>query len=105
MNTEREVIISKIIDGKSVRIRESFFIKNNPDIYKQIVEFCSLISDIKFIQKIWHWVNDVPTYYICKCGKRTSFNRNYKDGYKISCSSKCSQSNKDTKEKTKPKEQ
>jgi hypothetical protein len=59
------------------------------------------LEDISFKEKMWLWVNDMSTYYTCICGKRTNFNKNWNDGYKKYCSSKCSQSNPLTKEKRK----
>ena len=101
MSTGKKETIIKIIDGKPTRIRESFFIKNYIDEYNDIIGYCINISDIPFVQKIWHYVNDYPTYYLCRCGNRTSFNRNWIDGYRKSCSPKCAQSNNDVKEKRK----
>jgi hypothetical protein len=55
--------------------------------------------DIEFKQRIWHWISNIPGYYNCKCGKRTTFNKNWLDGYRLYCSNKCSQSDNKTKEK------
>lgn len=97
---ERKKIILDILNGSSTRLRYSYFLNNHFDIFNNIINFCVDI-DIPFNQKIWHWVNDKPTYYLCKCGNRTNFNKNWLNGYKIYCSSKCSQSNIETKEKRK----
>ena len=80
------------------RFRVSYFTKNYPDILLLIDNFCEEI-DVPFNQKVWHWVNNFTGYYYCMCGERTSFNRNWLDGYKKYCSPKCSQSNNSTKEK------
>jgi hypothetical protein len=68
-------------------------------ILNEIQTFCEEILDLPFVQKIWHWVNDINTYYLCKCGKKITFNKNWIDGYRGGCSAKCSQSNLETKEK------
>ena len=78
----------------------SYFDKNYPEVLEKIQNFCSNI-DVPFKQMIWHWVNDYPNYYLCKCGEKVSFNRNWLDGYKKSCSAKCAQSDKSVKEKRK----
>lgn len=93
-------IINDILCGSSSRMRRSYFAKNYPDILDQIEQFCSNI-DVPFKQMIWHWVNVVSELPKCECGKKTSFNRNWLDGYKKSCSAKCAQSKKSTKEKRK----
>ena len=96
---DRIKIIDKILDGSPSRFRESYFSKNSPSVYSDILRYCVNISDLKFVQKVWHWVNDFPQYYRCRCGKSTSFNRNWKDGYRKYCSAKCAQSDLSTKEK------
>lgn len=99
MNTEKLLIISKIILDTPVRMRESFFINNFYNEYNIINEYCLDIDDLPFKQKIWHWVNDKNTYFLCRCGKKTTFNKNWKDGYRNSCSPKCAQQDNSTKEK------
>jgi hypothetical protein len=99
MQTDKIELISNIIDSKSSRLRESYFINNYSSVYNEIISFCKEISDISFIQKLWHYVNNIPNYYLCDCGKKTSFNRNWKEGYRKTCSPKCAQSNLTTKEK------
>jgi hypothetical protein len=94
-------IILDLIDGKSVRLRETYFNKYYNDIYNQIVEYNSNISNLPFIEKIWHWVNDKPDYIKCQCGKDVMFNRNWLHGYKYGCSAKCTQNNPETKLKRK----
>lgn len=101
MDSERMLIIKNILDNKSSRLRESYFKNNYNEIYEEIYEFSKNINDIPFVQKVWHYVNDYNNYYLCKCGNKTSFNRNWLDGYKKSCSAKCAQSDDDVKEKRK----
>ena len=97
MNDERFKKINDIIDGKSVRLREKYVQKNYNTIYSDIINYCSNINDLPFIQKIWHYVNDVPNYFLCTCGNKTTFNRNWLDGYRRSCSAKCAQKDEDVK--------
>ena len=94
-------IINKIIKGSSSRLREKYFIDNYPNIHNQISTFCSHIEDLPFKQKIWHWVNNYSNFYTCSCGKKTSFNTNWLDGYRSYCSPKCAQNNNISKERRK----
>jgi hypothetical protein len=102
MNTsERKELIIKILDGSSNRLRESYFISNYNSISDEINLFCSKINFLPFKQKIWHWVNDIDTEFLCKCGKKVSFNKNWIDGYRKACSPRCSQNDEQTKNKRK----
>jgi len=101
MVTDRIKLIDEIIDDKSVRLRESYFLNNHIEIHSIITDFCIDIDDLIFKQKIWHWINDINVYFVCKCGEKTTFNRNWKDGYRKYCSPKCAQTDKKTKEKRK----
>jgi hypothetical protein len=94
-------IIDKILQNEGNRLRESYFIKNSPHILDEILQYCNIITHLPFKQKIWHWVNDDPTEYLCKCGNPTTFNKNWKDGYRKYCSAKCSATDTSTKEKRK----
>lgn len=98
---DRFKIISDILNNSPNRLRESFFIKNHIDVYDKILEFSSGIIGISFKERIWHWVNNITSEYLCKCGNRTTFNKNWKDGYRRCCSPKCAQTDKSTKEKRK----
>ncbi len=93
--------ILKIIDNNPSRLRESYFINNYPEIHEVIINY-TLNLDLPFKQRIWHYLNDVQEYVTCKvCGSRVSFNKNWLQGYKLYCSSKCTQSNIETKKKRK----
>jgi hypothetical protein len=94
-------IIENIIKGSPNRLRDSYFIKNNKDIYDEIIDYTSDISDIRFPFKIWHWVNNRPDYVSCYCGGRVSPKMNWRDGYKEFCSNKCSSNNESTRYKLK----
>jgi hypothetical protein len=97
MDESKLKILSSITEDKSNRLRESYLSKY--DVYTDIINFCNL--EIPFIQKIWHWANNYPNEYTCPCGNKTTFNRNWKDGYKKYCSPKCAQKEPTTKEKRK----
>lgn len=101
MITERFNKIKEITQSKPTRLREVYFINNFPDIHSQINLFCYNISELKFVQKIWHWVNNKENYFLCKCGKPTTFHKNWTEGYRIYCSAKCAQTQEETKEKRK----
>ena len=98
MNLEKLKQLEEITENIPNRLRESYLSKY-VDLYNSIINYTNL--DVPFIQKIWHWVNDFQNEFTCQCGNKTSFNRNWKDGYKKYCSAKCTQSNNDTKEKRK----
>ena len=93
--------IDEILQDKGNRLRESYFNKNYPDILEDIKSFCINLTDLPFNQKLWHWVNDYPNNFTCKCGNTTTFNKNWKDGYRKYCSAKCSATDLSTKEKRK----
>lgn len=93
--------ILKIIEGSPNRIRESYFKNNHIDTYNSIINFTLNISDLPFIQKLWHWVENKPYYFTCGCGNKTTFNKNWRNGYRNFCSQKCSSSDKLTQEKRK----
>ena len=99
MIEERKKIILDILDGSSSRLRESFFDKNYEELVSTINDFCSNIEDISFKEKLWYWVNDIDNNFLCCCGNKTTFNKNWLDGYRNYCSPKCAQSDKLTKEK------
>jgi hypothetical protein len=100
MERERLLKIEEIHKGSSSRLRETYFVNNFQEVYLIIMDFTKEI-DVPFIQRIWHWVNDLPTYFTCKCGNKTTFNRNWLDGYRIACSPKCAQSEESVKSKRK----
>jgi hypothetical protein len=94
-------IILSITNGSPNKLRERYFIKNNISLYNEIIYYTHNISDINFKCKIWHWVNNEPSYILCECGNRLSFNMNWLDGYKKYCSNKCSANNKQLRENSK----
>ncbi len=94
-------IIENIIKGSPNRLRDSYFIKNHKDVYNEIIDYTSDISDIKFSFKVWHWVNNISNYVTCYCGVRVSPKMNWRDGYKEFCSNKCSANSESTRNKLK----
>ena len=99
MREDRKKAILEILDGSPSRLRESFFDKNYTDLKKSIDDFCINIENISFKEKMWHWTNEIDVPFTCKCGKGTTFNKNWLDGYRQYCSPKCAQSDKATKDK------
>lgn len=94
-------IILEFSKNSPNRMRESYFKNNNISLYNDIIEYCSVIPNKPFKNKIWHWVNSINYDVLCNCGKPVSFNMNWKDGYKCFCSNKCSSNSVETKEKLK----
>ena len=88
--------VQKLLNGSPTRLREQYFIKNDIDLYNEI----NLIKiEVTFKEKLWYWVNGISVPYTCKCGNSTTFNKNWLDGYRKYCSTKCSQSDISTNEK------
>jgi hypothetical protein len=98
---ERVKVIEEILDGSSTRLRESFFSKNHPDILEEVINWSYHIEDISFKERLWYWVNNIKSELLCHCGSRTTFYKNWLDGYRKYCSPKCAQSQECTKEKRK----
>ena len=99
MVNERKKIILDILNGSPSRLRESYFNKNYIELTDSINEFCSDIENISFKEKLWYWVNNINSKFLCSCGNTTTFNKNWLNGYRNYCSPKCAQSSKSTKEK------
>lgn len=95
-------IIEDIISNPH-RLRELYILNNYPELYDKIIVYIeshNLRIDIPFKEKLWYFVNDITEEKLCKiCNNRVKFNRNFKNGYKDYCSSKCTQQNPDTKRK------
>jgi len=77
---------------------------NNPKLYNNILNFLensNIPEDIKFKQKVWHFIYKENNIITCKeCGSPSKF-LDIKRGYQDFCSTKCSNKNKDKIEKTK----
>jgi hypothetical protein len=101
MEENRLQKILKIVGDSPVRLRETYFINNYQELYSNIISFSLNISDLPFIQKLWHWVENKPYYFACLCGKKTTFHKNWRNGYREFCSQKCSSNSQSTKEKRK----
>ena len=82
------------------RLRESFFIKNNVELYNKIFFFTKEL-DISFKQKVWHYVFNKPHYITCYCGNSLKFKNNWKEGYNKYCSTKCASNSVEFKEEVK----
>lgn len=80
----------------SNKVRESYVKKHYNNHYNLILSYTDL--DIKFVQKIWHYINDKTSVPSCKtCGAETKW-KNLKEGYRKYCSRKCSSLSNETKE-------
>lgn len=86
--------------GKPGRLRETYLYRNNPELLAEINDF-SGEDGLPFPQRVWHWVNDKKMRPLCSCGKPTTFNKNWLDGYRPFCSSACSLRSESTKGKRK----
>ena len=70
--------IFKLPDPSGRMSKESFLLKNNPEEYQYIVDYCQLhnISDISFKEKVYLSVNNytkIPTCININCGKKVKF--------------------------------
>lgn len=78
--------------------------KNNFDLYNKIIKFLkdsNIPEEIKFKQKIWHFLNDKKDIVKCEeCGNNSKF-LDIRRGYQTFCSVKCSNKNLDKINKTK----
>jgi len=99
MKTNEELLFELIGDSSS-KLRETYISKNSPEIYDSIIDF-SKDLELTFVQRVWHWVNNVKEIPTCYCGNITKFNKNWKLGYKKYCSQKCSSNSDETKNKRK----
>jgi hypothetical protein len=91
--------ILEILNGSSSRLRESFFEKNYGDLKEEISLFTHKIENISFKERIWYWVNNIDIQVFCRCGRTTTFHKNWQDGYRKYCTPKCAQTDNSTKEK------
>lgn len=98
---ERKELILKILDGKSKHRLRDYYLRNNyNDVYNKIIEYCKDISDLLFVQKLWHWVYQKHDKFLCiHCEKEhTTFHKNWLDGYRNFCSAKCAANHETTKQ-------
>jgi len=95
--------IFKLPDPSGRMSKESFLLKNNPEEYQYIVDYCQLhnISDISFKEKVYLSVNNytkIPTCININCCKKVKF-KNSTLGYLDYCSNKCVSSDPNIKNK------
>jgi hypothetical protein len=85
------------------KTKESFLKKNYPEIYFEIIGYANNeLSDLPFIQKIWHFIHKVPNKPKCPtCNTYLKFKRSLNEGYGIYCSKQCSNKNEIQKTKIK----
>ena len=85
--------IFKNIDPSGRMSKESFLLKNYPEEYNYIIEYCisNNIFDITFKEKVYltlHNLNKVPICANKSCNKKVKF-KNSNIGYLLYCSNKC----------------
>ena len=86
------------IDNKSgYKTKESWFKKNYPEEYAQIIEYASKIDlTFSFKEKIWFFFNKLKERPKCQtCGKDIDFRERFDKPYGDFCSLICINSNKD----------
>src|SRR6478735_2093270 len=99
---EKLNLIKNILGDSSSQIfRESYFNNNHKKLLDDIVNYTKHLELKKFPQKVWHYVYEVPDYFYCKgCGiNKTSFHKNWLNGYRQFCCAKCSNNSISTKNK------
>lgn len=102
IETRLEKILTFLDNNSSCRFREKTLRFELPELFKEIEYFTSNISDLPFKNKVWHWVNDEPTYNLCKhCNtNKTNMYNNWLDGYRKYCSAKCKANCPEVRQKT-----
>lgn len=86
------------IDNKSgYKTKESWFKKNHPEEYAQIIEYASKIDlNFSFKEKIWFFFNKLKERPKCQtCGKDIDFRERFDKPYGDFCSLDCINTNKD----------
>jgi hypothetical protein len=85
-------------NSNGVRMREKWLVKNNINLYNNIIDYCKNI-DVPFNQKIYLYINDLEKIPKCEvCGGDVKF-LSVRVGYNKNCSIKCGVNNKSTKQK------
>lgn len=72
---------------------EKWLIKNYPEVYDNIIEYCKDIQEISYKQKLWHYQNQIPNLIKCankNCNNQVNFKGRWTTGYYKYCCQKCS---------------
>lgn len=72
---------------------EKWMIKNYPEVYDEIIEYCKDINNLSYKQKLWHYQNQLPTIMVCankSCNNKVNFKGKWTTGYYKYCCQKCS---------------
>lgn len=83
--------LNKYIRGN--QCTEKWLIKNNFELYNEIINYCKDISDLSFKQKLWHYQNKKAHIITCdniKCNCSVNFKGSWTVGYYTYCSQLCS---------------
>lgn len=93
-----------LLEHKNVSnfFKEGYFKKIFPDLYSNIIDFylCYLNCEIKFSQKIYHYIYDLKEMPKCiVCGNEVFGFKSFKSGYCKCCSTECSDKSPSRREK------
>lgn len=82
--------------ANSVKLRESWILKNIPEFHEKVEEFskANSINSTRFLEKIWYYLNGVTDQVSCKnseCKNHSKF-LGILNGFQDYCSTKCSNS-------------
>jgi hypothetical protein len=77
------------------KTKENWFLKNFPDEYTKINEYCSVHNILSFKEKIWFFYKNLKEKPKCICGKEVSFSNRFDRGYNTFCSLECANNDKD----------
>jgi hypothetical protein len=95
--------IFKVPDPSGRMSKESFLLKNNPEEYRYIIDYCESnnLAEISFKEKVYLTINNLDKVPICKninCFEKVKF-KNSTLGYLDYCSNKCISCDPDIKNK------
>jgi hypothetical protein len=80
-------------DNKSgIKTRESFILKNHPDLYDKITNHIQSLwyVNLSFKEKVWYFINNINEQITCgHCGALVKFKGNLNKGYGKYCSLNC----------------
>jgi hypothetical protein len=78
------------ISGK--KCTEKWLSLNNPELYKEIIDWCNqidILKNIEFKRKVYHFIKKLYEIPVCKtCNGLVAYSR-IRDGYRAHCSDKC----------------
>jgi len=92
----------KLNDNSGKMFKESYIKIHYKSFHLKVLKYCSMnnLIDLKFIQKEYHYLHDIPYIKKCYCGNPVKF-INFSKGYSNHCSHKCAHNNEKVMNKTK----